>query len=61
MAILNEDGLAYFWQQILAKIDTEKVTKTSQLINDSGYVTGVTENDEYTDTEIQTIWDGIFT
>lgn len=58
MAILNEDGLAYFWQQILAKIDTVKVTKTSQLTNDSGYVT---ETAEYTDTEIQTIWDGIFT
>ena len=39
MAFLDEKGLAYFWQQILAKINTVKITKTSQLTNDSNYIT----------------------
>lgn len=42
------------------KVNITVPTKVSDLTNDSGFITSSTTT-EYTDTEIQTIWDGIFT
>lgn len=36
---LNSDGVLYLWQKVKELVTKNKVTKTSELTNDSGYIT----------------------
>ena len=36
---LDNNGVLYFWQKIKELVNKNKVTKTSELTNDSGYIT----------------------
>ena len=36
---LDSNGVLYFWQKIKELVTKNKVTKTSELTNDSGYLT----------------------
>lgn len=36
---LNNDGVLYLWQKVKELVNSTKVTKTSELNNDSGYIT----------------------
>lgn len=39
MGFLNDDGVLYFWSIIKEYVSKNKVSKTSELQNDSGYIT----------------------
>lgn len=54
--LVDYSGFQAGTQQIIDQIPK----KTSQLANDSGFITSSNAT-EYTDTELQIIWDGIFT
>ena len=40
---LNRDGVLYLWQKVKELVTKNKVTKTSELTNDSGYITAKDE------------------
>lgn len=45
VSYLDNTGLSYFWGKIKTYITSHIPTKTSDLTNDSGYITGYTETD----------------
>lgn len=61
---LNNDGVLYLWQKVKELVNSTKVTKTSELNNDSGYITDSdltkhTDNsDIHVTTQEKTKWDG---
>lgn len=45
VSYLDNSGLSYFWGKVKTYITSHIPTKTSDLTNDSGYITGYTETD----------------
>ena len=61
---LNNDGVLYLWQKVKELVNSTKVTKTSELNNDSGYITDTdltkhTDNgDIHVTTQEKAKWNG---
>lgn len=58
---LNSDGVLYLWQKVKELVTKNKVTKTSELTNDSGYITAKDVPEGVTASTTVPLMDGVAT